>query len=630
MNIKTNLKTMRSFGINRNRARVRYATPGLLDHAPLAPGAGQLRRISWVTVFSLFSVLTGGTQLSAQQLSYYGGPVLDSFTIYPLYYGPFQQDMTDNQNYLTALAAYMSGTNAPEGQRPTSWQYGVKSVRVAPYTTSSTPDLGSPHPLTPKELLNIIHTNQTPGSKVVCTPPPYCHPEPVPAKLPPYSRNTLIVVFLGKGYSLSRGSPSVGYHSSESPSSFFAFFPDYGSDVTKLRALTAHEILEAATDPAGMKTTGGGTNGLDCLVFDGNQGWEYFDKSFYTCEVPNVPTPPIRWAEAVDNCNTTFSFNLGTNSWTIQGIHDNTQGGACSTTGYINWAHWTAATISSGHVVVPDDSVVGGQDIDGNALYVCRSGVGWSTQYGQTPGKYQVNFTGCHFAFGGYEREAPDFEFLVSSWSSISNGTIPAGAVQGGAASSGTPLYFCRSSSAATGNSLTPGYIGAGTGGCKVSYGGVSVTLTSYEVLVRMAGNPLPLSTLHVADGSVPLETLRGGKDSDSTPLYLCSAQYGGSKYPGKLRADFSNCLIAVAGQEVWVPTYDVLVPSWAGFSTSTPIDGFVTGRDVTDGITSLYSCRSSALGGMQTGTMVGAGCDVGFAGTAYHLSPPFDVLSSK
>src|SRR6202030_663344 len=184
-------------------------------------------------------------QSTALQLDYHGGPVLQSFTIHPLYYGAWEQqrDITDLQNYLRGLAAYMSGHNAPVGQRPTVWQYGVHSVRVAPYTTSGVPNLGSPHPLTPKELLDIIHTNQTPGSKLVCTPPikptlpPNCHTEPVRAKLPAYSRNALIVVFLGKGYSLSRGS-GVGYHSSESASSFFVFLPDYGPNHDGVRALT--------------------------------------------------------------------------------------------------------------------------------------------------------------------------------------------------------------------------------------------------------------------------------------------------------------------------------------------------------------------------------------------------------
>ena len=79
-------------------------------------------------------VLGGGlTPANAQNpLQYHGGPVLSSFTIYPLYYGNWEAaDITAEQSYLNDLASYISGVNAPAGQQPMLKQYGVNQVSVA-------------------------------------------------------------------------------------------------------------------------------------------------------------------------------------------------------------------------------------------------------------------------------------------------------------------------------------------------------------------------------------------------------------------------------------------------------------------------------------------------------------------
>jgi hypothetical protein len=298
-------------------------------------GAPRVNNYKRAIVLGILGALSGAAPLWSQStalpLDYHGGPVLESFTIYPLYYGSWAtQDITKHQNYLMALASYMSGQNAPVGQEPATRQYGVNAVKIAAYTSSSAPAL-SPHPLTPAEVLEIIHTNQTPTTQTSCryvgAPKPLCTTQTFPAKLPAYSRNTLLVVFLGKGFNLGRG-PGVGYHSSESTSSFFAFLPYYGVtngkydvngsfDVNSLELVTAHEVLEAATDPAGYLTL---TNGTEGEVHNGNEAWLYYRNG--------------GWAEAVDQCNTTFSYSVGATSWTITGVHDNTQYGSCSTTGY--------------------------------------------------------------------------------------------------------------------------------------------------------------------------------------------------------------------------------------------------------------------------------------------------------
>src|SRR5260370_23921110 len=115
------------------------------NHAKQTGGLVAKRRVR--TGLPAF-VLAGLTMLcssvpiraATQPLQYHGGPVLETFTIYPLYYGSWQTtDIINHQQYLMALAAYMSGQNAPFGQEPTTRQYGVTTVKIASYATSNAP-----------------------------------------------------------------------------------------------------------------------------------------------------------------------------------------------------------------------------------------------------------------------------------------------------------------------------------------------------------------------------------------------------------------------------------------------------------------------------------------------------------
>src|ERR1700756_180978 len=104
-------------------------------------------------------LLGAGSSLQAQTvspLSYHGGPVLSSFTIYPLYYGNWG-DTTNQQTYLEGLTTYMSGQNAPAGQQPMTRQYGVYSVNVAaPATGSVIPGVCPSYRCTKSDISNII------------------------------------------------------------------------------------------------------------------------------------------------------------------------------------------------------------------------------------------------------------------------------------------------------------------------------------------------------------------------------------------------------------------------------------------------------------------------------------------
>ena len=71
-------------------------------------------------------------------LQYHGGPFLQTFEIYPLYYGNWgASEITTQQAYVVNLAAYMSGEGAPAGEQPMMKQYGVNQVTVAAAATAN-------------------------------------------------------------------------------------------------------------------------------------------------------------------------------------------------------------------------------------------------------------------------------------------------------------------------------------------------------------------------------------------------------------------------------------------------------------------------------------------------------------
>jgi len=91
-----------------------------------------------VTGICILGLLASGQPACAQPLQYHGGPVLETFEIYPLYYGTWSAgDMNSQQDFLVNLAAYMSGKDAPAGSQPMMKQYGVNQATVAAAATAS-------------------------------------------------------------------------------------------------------------------------------------------------------------------------------------------------------------------------------------------------------------------------------------------------------------------------------------------------------------------------------------------------------------------------------------------------------------------------------------------------------------
>jgi hypothetical protein len=232
--------------------------------------------LSTALAIVVLTLLSCGPSAWAQKhppLEYKGGPVLAKFKIYPLYWGQWTPAaITAQQAYLNGLAGYLSGVGAPKGEVPMLRQYGVNEASVAGYKTANPKAAKS---LSQDEIVQIIKNNAK--------------------QLPSFDDHTLIVVFLGKGSSLTAG-PGQGYHHSESNTAFWAAIPLNAGPTLAL--VTAHEVFEAATDPGD----------------DNHKGWISHDGN-----------------EAVDLCTSIVDLSFGQ----IPGAADNTQGGTCSKTGYI-------------------------------------------------------------------------------------------------------------------------------------------------------------------------------------------------------------------------------------------------------------------------------------------------------
>src|SRR5579883_2560018 len=224
-------------------------------------------------------------------------------------------------------------------------------------------------------------------------------------------------------------------------------------------------------------------------------------------------------------------------------------------------------------VSVPFDAVIAGWEapaapgLPPMPLYACRGGA--AEGLGVQLGRFTPRTSFCDLGYGGAEFTVHDFAFLVMSWQPETGGFVPPNAVQGGVDSPspgriiGPPLYFCRGKIKAGGAaSLQLGKIRPGFGGCLVPYSGKEISLGSYDVLVSLSP-AFPLATVHAINGFVPRDAIRAGTDADGTPLYMCSAVFGGGTHPGKLHSSFGGCNISYGGVEHTISDYFVLVPDW-------------------------------------------------------------------
>jgi hypothetical protein len=285
-------------------------------------------------------------QTVTSPVSYHGGPVLESFTIYPLFWGNWSKaDMDAQFSYMQALAAYISGQGAPLGQQPVIWQYGVKNVAVAPYQNTFLPVIAGTGNLSDNDIRSIIHFNQN-GSAASAK------------LLPAYGPNTLIFVFPSRNVDCQG---CGGYHHSEATGSYYAIAQPYPADPTGRNEVVSHEVFESATDPDGQ---------YPWVEPRGGWAWWGPDKG--------LTGSNAIWQEVSDFCNGIDIPNVGR----VAQVHDNTQGGACSSTGYMRPVRASVAADPAAYVRsdATNSVVYRGTDSHVHELYLSPHGSNWQSE----------------------------------------------------------------------------------------------------------------------------------------------------------------------------------------------------------------------------------------------------------
>lgn len=216
-------------------------------------------------------------------------------------------------------------------------------------------------------------------------------------------------------------------------------------------------------------------------------------------------------------------------------------------------AHAEFAWVPAQDGFVPRGAVVGGNESNGERLFVCRA----AYHGGFHPGKLRAAFKGCYFGAGGGEHMAPSYEVLVGGpgvWVSAHDGVVPPNAVAGGREGDGERLFLCR---AAFEGGVHGGKLRAAFQGCNISYGRKEHTIRQYQVLTLQPAAPPPgtaetqhdCACLHNRTGRwIPFEyAWSGGKMQGSTlppeqQVAICQAFEPGTMFRElKVRIDRSS-----------------------------------------------------------------------------------------
>ncbi|KAF2904886.1 hypothetical protein ILUMI_01288 [Ignelater luminosus] len=136
--------------------------------------------------------------------------------------------------------------------------------------------------------------------------------------------------------------------------------------------------------------------------------------------------------------------------------------------------------VSSNGGNVPPNAFVGGQDSNGEPLYVIRS----NFQGGNIPGKLVSSHRTAYVPWGGAENPVPQYEVLCdcnARWVPCSGGNIPPNAITGGTSETGEPLYIGRVQHQ---GSITCGKVQRSHGTCYIPFGGQEMSFPQYEILI--------------------------------------------------------------------------------------------------------------------------------------------------
>ncbi|XP_075534725.1 uncharacterized protein LOC142569399 [Dermacentor variabilis] len=265
---------------------------------------------------------------------------------------------------------------------------------------------------------------------------------------------------------------------------------------------------------------------------------------------------------------------------------------------------------------IPSNAVPGGED-GGETAFIGRA----VHDDDVIPGKVLPSHSCCYVSYAGVEHSHREYQVLVSdgapmAWVPASHGSVPNGAIQGGACGNGEPLYIGRAYHNGT---LTIGKVHPSHNCLYIPYGGDEHRYTDYEVLVCKTIN-FPvfmgvisrqpkhscLLTVHFArdameafgaptyrpvcewvmcfENRIPYNAVPGGEDSGET-IYIGRAVHNGEVIPGKVVPSHSCCYVAYEGAEHSHRDYQALISDGTPFTWAPASDGAIPTGAVQGGV---------------------------------------------
>jgi len=228
---------------------------------------------------------------------------------------------------------------------------------------------------------------------------------------------------------------------------------------------------------------------------------------------------------------------------------------------------------------LPDGAVIGGAEADGTPLYIIRGRIGAL----QVPGKYNGNSGLAYVPLNGREETVESIEILVRSavsaapvaevWVSTDVSDSASRARPAGKSPDGTPSFLIR---ALFQGSLIPGKFNPKAKTAYVPWGGKENPVKNFELYI---GPQLWLTP--ESRGTLPVNALAAGKESDGTLLYAIRAASGAALVPGKFNPKTREAYISIGGKEVKVDSYEFLVRE-ASVATPPAATTIVVGPTVT------------------------------------------------
>ncbi|XP_026759335.2 C3 and PZP-like alpha-2-macroglobulin domain-containing protein 8 isoform X2 [Galleria mellonella] len=129
---------------------------------------------------------------------------------------------------------------------------------------------------------------------------------------------------------------------------------------------------------------------------------------------------------------------------------------------------------------VPPEAVLGGQDSNGEPLYVARA----QHEGAILPGKLVASHGCAYVPWGGQEHGKPTYQVLVggpNNWVPTNGSNVPPGAFPGGQTEDGETLFIGRVRHE---GSVTTGKVQQSHGVCYISFGGQELGFPDYEILM--------------------------------------------------------------------------------------------------------------------------------------------------